>query len=121
MAHEVKAGSLPGIVIQKILDPYNIKDMTAVESLGLDKGKRWILLDVSEMSIGLPENFLEGARNSYFLHENMMHMALYTKSDLLATIGRMVAKLTHRQDKLSVHQSFEAAETHLVALIHKSA
>lgn len=121
MAHEVRDGIVPGIVIHKILDPYDRDDMTAVQSLGLDKGKRWVLLDVTEMSIGLPEGFLEGARNSYFTHENMMHLALYTDSSLLSAVGKMVAKLTRRQEKLSVHSSFEAAEAHLVGLIRKSA
>jgi hypothetical protein len=94
----------------------NFEDMTAVVPLGLDKQPRYVLLDASQVSIALPEDFLSGARQSYFTHPNMLHMALYVKSDWLKTIGLMVAKVTKQKHKLSVHSSYEAAMQHLMTL-----
>jgi hypothetical protein len=116
MPYEIHPSPRDNIVVCKIIDELTYPDMMIVEPLGLDRGPRYILLDASDMSIGLPENFLEGARHSFFVHDNMQHLALYVKSQLLGMTGQMVAKLTRRADKLSVHKTFDEALNHLISL-----
>jgi hypothetical protein len=120
MAHEIIVGPHPNIVVIRLYNGLSYEDMTADEVLGLNKRPMWVLLDASQMEVNLPENFLNGARASYFVNDNMQHMALYVQSTWLRTIGAMVAKLTRRQDKLSVHDSYDAAMAHLLKLVKET-
>ena len=121
MAHEIYAGPHSSIMVQRLSGSLTHEDMTADEGLGLNKGKPvWVLLDASAIELSLPDNFLNGARESYFVNENLQHMALYVKSSWLRTIGAMVAKLTRRQDKLSAHDNYDAAMAHLLKLVKES-
>jgi hypothetical protein len=47
----------------------------------------------------------------------MAHMALYTRSGLLRTVGNMVAKLTRRRDKLTIYDNYDAALAYLTKLV----
>ncbi|MBC8171819.1 MAG: hypothetical protein H7X77_09100 [Anaerolineae bacterium] len=117
MAHEITQGPRPNIKICKITESLTHADMTCEDDLGLNDGvPLYVLLDVSIMNVGLPENFLNGAKNSFFIHPNLVHMAMYTESNLLTTIGNMVAKLTQRKEKLSIYSSYDAALKHLLKL-----
>jgi hypothetical protein len=116
MPYEIHPSPRANIVVCKIINELSYSDMMIVQPLGLDKGPRYILLDASEMSVALPEHFLEGARESFFIHPNTEHLALYVKSQLLGMVGLMVAKLTRRKEKLSVHSTYESALEHLIRL-----
>lgn len=121
MAHEIFPGSNSQIIVMRLSGALNYDDMTADEKLGLNEGRPvYVLLDASQVDVALPENFLSGARGSYFTNPNLEHMALYVKSAWLKAIGEMVAKLTRRKDKLTVHSSYEAAMAHLVRLTGES-
>lgn len=121
MSYEILPGPHPDIRIMKIVDDLTYEAMTADEELGLNQGQpRWVLLDVAEMNAGLPDDFLSGARRSYFVNPNLAHLALHIRSGVLRTIAGMVAKLTRRKDKLSLHDSYDKAMTHLLKLIEES-
>lgn len=121
MAHKISTGPHPDIVIMDLIGELEYGDMTADEGLGLNKGRPlYVMLDASKISVALPDGFIDGARHSYFVNPNMAHMALYVESGMLRTIGTMVAKLTRRQDKLSVHESREKAMAHLQKLMKQS-
>ncbi|MCU0463739.1 MAG: hypothetical protein MUF38_04135 [Anaerolineae bacterium] len=80
----------------------------------------WVLLDVSDMTITLPEHFIDSSRKSFFLNDNLQHMAIYCRSALLRNVALMIAKLTRRGGKLSVYDTAEKAESHLRSLMEKS-
>lgn len=113
MAHTITQGPRPDIVIMDIVENVEHDDMIASEQLGLNQGKRYVMLDLSNMSIALPENFLEGAKNSYFVHDNLVHLSIHVQSHTLRMIANMVAKLTRNPGKLSLHDSREKAIQHL--------
>jgi hypothetical protein len=77
------------------------------------------MLDVSEMGIALPDNFLTNVRNSFFVHDNMMHLSIYIDSAILKTVALMVAKLTNRKEKLTLHDSEQEAMAHLQQMVEK--
>jgi hypothetical protein len=121
MPHEISPGPKPNILIFRVTGELNYHDMTCDEELGLNQGRPlYVLMDGSKMQVGLPENFLEGAKNSFFINPNLVHMALYLESQLLRTIANMVAKVTRRREKLSLHPSFDAAIQHLLDLDAKN-
>lgn len=118
MGHTIIQGPHPNIVIQKLEGELTWEDMTAAEALGLTSGKPvYVLLDTTNLNIGLPVDFVEGAKQSYFTHPGLQHMALYTTSSMLGAIGRMVAKLTGKKEHLSVHTDYSSAINHLLDLI----
>ncbi|MEP7286151.1 MAG: hypothetical protein ABI947_10330 [Chloroflexota bacterium] len=119
-SQEILPGPYPSIVIHRIHGELSYDAMTADDALGLNRGIHFVLLDASDINLALPEDFLSGARHSYFTNPNLRHMALYTQSNMLGTIGKMVAKLTRRQDRLSVHTDFDVAMSHLVNLYNQA-
>lgn len=121
MPHTITLGPSPDIVCVTIIGALNYDDMTCEVEIGLNERPLFIFLDVSKMDSGLPEDFLEGARVSFFVHPNMRHLAIYTDSVMLNMIATMVSKVTHRQDKLTTHKSIQAALDHLLKLSHAPA
>jgi hypothetical protein len=117
IAHQITPGPQSDIVICSIQGELTYDDMTCVEELGLNEGRPvYILLDVTKMEGGLPPDFLDGARKSWFTHENTAHLALFADSHILRMVGTMVAKLTRRADKLSTHETYAGALGHLQQL-----
>ncbi len=118
MAHIITLGPHPDIVLMDIIENLEYADMMADEELGLNEGKPlYVMLDVSKMIVGLPEKFLEGARQSFFINDNLIHMSMHVESNVLRTLANMVAKVTNRKNKLSLHDSREKAIAHLLGLI----
>lgn len=117
MSYEILPGPRPNIVVHKIIGDLTYDAMTADEGLGLNKGvPMYVLLDLGELNVGLPEGFLDGAKKSYFTNDNLAHMSIYVRSAAIRLIANMVAKVTRRQGKLSLHESYEAAMQHLLDL-----
>jgi hypothetical protein len=118
MAHTIRPTQHPQCVQIEIHGELTFADMTCSDALGLGAGQpRWVLLDVSEMDVALPEHFIEASRKSWFMHPDLVHMAVYTRSSLLGNAARMIAKLTRSRDRMSIHDSREKAEAHLNALM----
>lgn len=121
MGRKIVETNHPNLSWIEIHGELTYEDMTCEEELGLTTGKpMWVLLDVSDMTITLPEHFLDSSRKSFFLSENLQHMAIYCRSSLLRNVALMIAKLTRRGTKLSVYDTAEKAEGHLRTLIEKS-
>lgn len=114
MAHMLSPTSHPDILIMKIIGSLNYDDMTCDSKLRLNERPMWIILDVSSMTISLPSNFLNGAMKSWFTNPNTQHLALVTSSGFLKSIGLLVAKVTRRKERLSLHESVAAAEQFLL-------
>jgi len=120
MAHEIQPGPQPNIVLMRLYGELTKEDLLCDQELGLNDGKpMFVLVDVSEMDIGLPASFMDGKRESFFMNPNLQHVSLYTTSWLLSSAARMLGKLTRQRDKLSVHDTREAALNHLMRLVSK--
>lgn len=117
MAHEIEAGPQPNIVVMRLIGELAKDDLLCDDELGLNGDRAMlVLVDASEMDIGLPAGFMDGNRESFFMNPNLQHVALYSTSWLLTSVAKMLGKLTRQRDKISVHDSREAALQHLVAL-----
>ncbi|MDZ4771295.1 MAG: hypothetical protein SGJ24_19400 [Chloroflexota bacterium] len=117
MSFTISDSAHPSIRIMKITGELDDIAMTADEALGLNAGVPiYVLLDILEMSIKLPDGFLDTAQKSYFTNDNLAHLALFTRSEMFKIIGDMVARLTHRREKLSAHSTYAAAMAHLEKL-----
>lgn len=117
MAHEIQPGPESNIVLLRLYGELTKADLLCDDELGLNEGKPMlILVDASDMDIGLPAGFMDGKRESFFLNPNAQHVALYTTSWLLNSAAKMLGKITRQREKLSVHDSREAALEHLLTL-----
>jgi hypothetical protein len=117
MAHKITQGPRRDIVFMDIYQELEFDDMTASRELGLDSGRKlYVMLDLTKMNVGLPVGFLEGAKKSFFLHDNLVHLSIHVQSDVLKIVANMVAKLTRNPDKLSLHSTREAAIAYLESL-----
>lgn len=116
MPHIIELDPQSNIAYMRIIGLLDFEDMTCDEELGLNDRPTFIFLDVSQMDTGLPEDFLDGARISFFTHTNMIHLALYSKSTVLDMIATMVSKITHREEKMSIHKTIQAATDYILEL-----
>ncbi|MBZ0282048.1 MAG: hypothetical protein K8L97_15015 [Anaerolineae bacterium] len=118
MAHEIMPSPHPNIVCLRLYGDVAAEDMVLNTEIGLDKGEPiYVLVDASELSLALPANYLDTARNSFFINPNMAHLSVYTGSTMLDAIGNMIAKLTRRRDRLSLHKSRDEALNHLLKMV----
>jgi len=122
MAYEVTHGELPNLYVIRFYDELVGEDLDrATQALGLDSGNQvYVLCDITGLNPGLPENFIEYAQRSYFMHKNMLHGAMISQSWLLNSVAKMFAKLTRRQDRLSIHMSRAAAMAHLEKIMNQA-
>lgn len=115
MPHEIEPGPHPNIVCLRLYGNLVHEDMHIDDLLGLNDGKpMYLLMDASSMSLRLPRGFLDGATSSFFINENLRHMALYTGNNTLDLLAKTIANLTHRHTKLSIHKSREEALRYLL-------
>lgn len=119
MAHEFLPSPDPRIVLIRMFGELEEADLKRETSLGLDEDNQvYILLDASDMVVNLPPHFLEHIRFSPLLHQNLLHIAVYTRSATCSALVRVVGRLTGRGYKLSTHTSREAALNHLLKLVN---
>lgn len=117
MAHTIEKTQYDNIVILRIQGDLEKDDLLSDDELGLNEGKpMYVLVDVSEMDIGLPGNFMEGERKSFAVNPNVKHIAVYSQSTLLNVATRMVAKLTRQQEKISIYHDRNDALKYLLSL-----
>jgi hypothetical protein len=119
MAHEILPGPTANILLMRLYGELTKDDLLCDDELHLNEGQpMYVLVDASDMDIGLPAGFMDGKRESFFLNPNLQHVALYTTSWLLNSAAKMLGKITRQRDKLSVHDSREAALEHLMTFVH---
>jgi hypothetical protein len=118
MAHEILPGPTENILLMRLYGELTKADLLCDDELHLNEGKlMYVLVDASDMDIGLPAGFMDGKRESFFLNPNLQHVALYTTSWLLNSAAKMLSKITRQREKLSVHDSREAALEHLMTFV----
>ncbi len=117
MPHEVMPGPLPNIIHVRMYGQVSAQDISlSAEELGPDTGNKYILIDASEMSLALPDGFVNAARNGYLASAELAHVSVVTSSRLVDTLANMIARLTRRKNQMSIHPSVQAAMDHLVKL-----
>ncbi|MBL8118839.1 MAG: hypothetical protein J0L63_11505 [Anaerolineae bacterium] len=109
MGHEILEGPNPHIRYLRIYGRLVAEDMVKAEDLGLNLKPIYIAMDITSMELNLPKHFLDFARESFFVHPNMKHLAVYVQSSLLNSIALTIARVTDRADKLSLHSTWESA------------
>lgn len=118
MAHEILPSPYPDIILMRFYRELEAEDIQQGKRIGIDNGKPiYIMVDVCDMAVMLPPNFLEHVRASIILDDNLGHIAVYTRSDQLSALVRVVGRLTGKAHKLSAHSSREGALNHLLKLI----
>lgn len=118
MPHEILPSPHPKIFCVRLYGDVTAEDMKLNAEIGLDKDEPvYVLVDASELSLVLPANYIDTARHSFFLDSHLAHMAVFTGSAMLDGIGNMIAKLTRRRDRLSLHKSREEALNYLLKLV----
>lgn len=120
MAVDVVTGPHPNIRIMRIIGDLHPEDMASSDKmLELDGNHPvYVVMDISQMNIGMPEHFLEAAKHGKAVnHANMHHMAVFTTNELLINISKMVAKVNRQKSKLSIHPTYDDAISHLQTLI----
>ena len=117
MAHEILPSPYPEIILMRFYGELEIEDMHQDEAAGMNKRDRvYIMLDISDMAITLPPNFMEHVRSSIVVSDNLVHIAVCTRSPTLSALVRVIGRLTGRGNKLSTHPSREEALGRLLDL-----
>jgi hypothetical protein len=120
MAHKVEQGAHPRLIIARMYGVIDSEDIVPnPETFKLNEGATYVLIDSTNIQIAVPDNFMQTVRNNILNHPNLRHMAIVTKSSSLRILSNMVSKLLHKQGRVSVHDSFAAAEAHLLSLIQQ--
>lgn len=120
MAHTVLPTKHPNIAHIQMLGALTHEDMTCDAELGLGTGKPiFLLCDTLHMSLQLPEGFFDSARIGFLVHPDLQHLAVVTNSKLLKGVGLAAATLSSRREKMSMHDSIEDAEAHVLAMIKR--
>jgi hypothetical protein len=86
---------------------------------GLTEGASFVLIDSADLQLTLPENFLKAVQHNILAHPNLRHMAIVTNSLGVKMLTHTVSRLLGKQEQVSVHIDFAAAEAHLLDLIHQ--
>ena len=121
MAHVIEAGPHPNIVIMHVIGNTTSIDMDINTELCLNKGQPvYLLVDLSNMTLGLPENFLNDARHSAIVQPNMIHAAIYVHSSLIKSIVSMIVRITYQNSKLSIHDQYDQALAQLQKLVKEA-
>ncbi len=121
MTHEISAGPHPNLILVRIYDEISHDDLGMNAELGLGSGKPvYLLVDASEMAFGVPENFLDAARQSPYSHPDVKHTAIVLKPGPILALARVVPKLTRQQNKVSTYTSAQDALAYLMTLIRQA-
>ncbi len=119
MSHEILIGQHPDLVILRYHGNIEADDIiTNPDDLHLNDGRlKYLLADTSDSNPVVPEGMWERVHNSIISHQNLVHIAIVAKSGMLKVLLNAVIKLTRQGKRVSLHNSFEEAESHLLGLI----
>lgn len=122
MPHEILKGKHPDIVILRYFGDIETNDIiTDPAELHLNEGRKiYLLADAGDLHPVVPENMWERVQASIIRHENIVHIAIFVKSTVLKVLMGAVLKLTRQHGKLTLHNTFEEAEGHLLKLIQEA-
>lgn len=120
MAHTIVPAKHPHIAHIRITGDLTPDDMTCDAELGLGSGKPvFVICDVLNMNLHFPDAFVENARTGFLVHPDLQHVAVITKSKLIRSVGLAAAALSARRDRVSMHDSEDDAEAHLLGMIKR--
>ena len=119
MAHELKPQPHPRIISLRLYDNLQTEDMLLDEKMGLNAGEPlYLILDVLDMNVRMPKDFLQDVRRCFYVNENLVHMALVIDSLILENVANLADKLTGR-GILSFHKTYESALQDLLKRIEQ--
>jgi hypothetical protein len=119
MPHEVSTGKHPDIVVLHYYGDIESDDIiTDPEELHLNDGHpKYLLADAGSVHPVVPEGMWERVQHSIISHSNLLHIAIYVKSGALRVLMGAVVKLSRQGKRMSLHNTYEEAETHLLNLL----
>lgn len=119
MPHQVLKGKYPELVILHYFGNIEADDIiTDPEELHLADGKpKYLLADTGDVNPVVPEGMWERVHHSIISHENLAHIAIHVKSNVLRVLMGAILKLTRQRNRVTLHQTYEEAEAHLIKLI----
>lgn len=122
MPHDVLAGKHPDIVVLRYFGDIEANDIiTNPEELHLHEGHaKYLLADAGSVHPVVPEKMWERVQQSIIGHDNLLHIAIFVKSGVLRVLMGAVIKLTRQRNRISLHETFEQAEAHLLKLIQEA-
>lgn len=122
MAHTIVPARHPHIAYIRMTGDLTHEDMTCDAELGLGTGKPvFVICDVLNMNMTLPDTFVDSARAGFLVNPDLQHLAVVTKSKLIRSVGLAAAALAGHREKISMHDTPEEAEAHLLGMIKRRA
>jgi hypothetical protein len=121
MPHKIEPGPLPNIVVLTLYGDMTSEDFVTADDLGISIMPRYLLIDASKLTLGLPDHFLSNIRSTPVIHPNCLHTAVIIRSELLKNVAAVALKLVQARDKVTIVSSYTEALNHLVALAQESA
>jgi len=117
LAHTIQPGPLPNIVIVIGYSELTKADISlSSESLGLDQGQKYLLIDGTKLQLAVPEDFLNVVRQTPLAHPNCVHVAVVLKSELLKNVAGATAKVLRIKQKMSYFTNYDEALKPITAL-----
>lgn len=118
MPHEIKVGKHPDIIILRYYGDIESDDIiTDPEELHLNDGRpKYLLADAGDVHPVVPEGMWERVQHSIIGHKSLLHIAIYVKSGALRVLMGAVIKLSRQGNHVTLHNTFEEAEAHLLKL-----
>jgi hypothetical protein len=119
MPHEVSTGKHPDIIVLRYYGDIESEDIiTDPEELHLNDGRpKYLLADATEVHPVVPEGMWERVQHSIIGHNNLAHIAISVKSAPLRVLMGAVVKLSRQGKRMTLHNTYEEAENHLLNLV----
>ncbi|MEO8606828.1 MAG: STAS/SEC14 domain-containing protein [Chloroflexota bacterium] len=122
MPHQVSTGKHPDIIVLRYYGNIETEDiLTDPEELHLnDDHPKYLLADAGEVHPVVPEGMWERVQHSIISHKNLAHIAIFVKSGPLRVLMGAVVKLSRQGKRVTLHNTYEEAETHLLSLVNSA-
>lgn len=122
MPHEVSTGKHQDIVVLRYYGDIESDDIiTNPEELHLNDGRpKYLLADAGEVHPVVPEGMWERVQHSIISHNNLVHIAICVKSGTLRVLMGAVVKLSRQGKRMTLHNTYEEAESHLMHLLNET-
>lgn len=119
MPHEVSIGQHPDIVVLRYFGAIETDDIiTDPAEIHLDEGKpKYLLADATEVNPSVPEGMWERVHQSIISHDKLVHIAICVDSSIFRLLLNAVIKVTRQGSRVTLHETYEQAEVHLLKLI----
>lgn len=121
MSYTITSGSHPDFYILTHFDELKYDDLFIDDELHLNENRPiYLLVDTSHMKNVLPDAFLEGITRSYVVNPNIAHLAVFIPSTALRVVGYTVIKVARRQNRITIHHTYEEALHTIESLLQRN-